>query len=66
MRASRYFLKKAKIKLFLTIIPVYIDMGTGASDTTQLKFDFTDSTALANARFFEIKVTQLPCSNEYK
>ena len=41
-------------------------MGTGASDTTQLKFDFTDSTALANARFFEIKVTQLPCSNEYK
>jgi len=44
---------------------VYIDMGTGASDTTQLKFDFTDSTALANARFFEIKVTQLPCSNEY-
>ena len=52
-------------KLFF-LIQVYVDLGTGASDTAELKFDFTDSTALANNRFFEIKVTQLPCSNEYK
>ena len=43
-------------------------MGTSASDTTTLTFDFTDSTlnSLANSRNYEIKVTQLPCSNEYK
>ena len=58
--------RKGKIKPFSILISVYVDMGTGTSDTTQLKFDFTDSTALANARFYEIKVTQLPCSSEYK
>ena len=43
-------------------------MGTTASDTTTLSFEFTDSTAnsLANSRNYEIKVTQLPCSSEYK
>ena len=44
---------------------VYVDMGTGASDTVNLNLDFTDATNLANQRFFEIKVTQLPCSSEY-
>ena len=43
-------------------------MGTAASDTTTLAFQFTDSTlnSLTNNRNYEIKVTQLPCSNEYK
>ena len=54
------------LKELFFLIQVYVDLGTGASDTAELKFDFTDSTALANNRFFEIKVTQLPCSNEYK
>ena len=45
---------------------VYVDIGTGASDTATLNFDFSDSTALQNSRFFEVKVTQLPCSSEYK
>jgi len=44
---------------------VYVDMGTGASDTVNLALDFSDATNLANQRFFEIKVTQLPCSSEY-
>jgi len=44
---------------------VYVDIGTGASDTATLNFDFSDSTALQNSRFFEVKVTQLPCSSEY-
>lgn len=37
-------------------------MGTGASDTTQLDFKFSGT----YSRFYEVKVTQLPCSNEYK
>ena len=49
-----------------SLISVYIDMGTGYSDTTTVNFDFTDSTGLQNSRFFEIKVTQLPCSSEYQ
>ena len=52
--------------LMFFCFPVYIDMGTGASDTATLNFDFTDSTSLQNSRFFEVKVTQLPCSSEYK
>ena len=49
----------------LIYVLVYVDMGTGASDTVNLNLDFTDATNLANQRFFEIKVTQLPCSSEY-
>jgi len=41
-------------------------MGTTSLDTTALKFDFSDNTNLQNSRFYEIKVTQLPCTNEYK
>ena len=41
-------------------------MGTGASDTVSLALDFSDATNLANQRFFEIKVTQLPCASEYQ
>ena len=41
-------------------------MGTGYSDTATVNFDFTDSTGLQNSRFFEIKVTQLPCASEYQ
>ena len=52
--------------IFDTTILVYIDMGTGASDTVNLALDFSDATNLANQRFFEIKVTQLPCSSEYQ
>ena len=37
-------------------------MGTGASDTTQLDFTFSGT----YSRFYEVKVTQLGCSNEYK
>ena len=37
-------------------------MGTGASDSTTLDFTFSGT----YDRKFEIKVTQLPCSNEYK
>lgn len=44
---------------------VYVDIGTGASDSATLNFDFTNADTLSNTRFFEIKVTQLPCSNEY-
>jgi len=44
---------------------VYVDIGTGASDTASLQFDFNDNTALTNSRFYEVKVTQLPCTNEY-
>ena len=47
------------------IFSVYIDMGTGASDTVNLNLDFQDAQTVNNARFFEIKVTQLPCSSEY-
>ena len=50
----------------LYYLSVYIDMGTGASDTVNLALDFSDATNLANQRFFEIKVTQLPCSSEYQ
>jgi len=44
---------------------VYVDVGTGASDTATLQFDFTDNAALTNSRYYEVKVTQLPCNNEY-
>ena len=37
-------------------------MGTGASDSTTLDFTFSGT----YDRKFEIKVTQLPCSNEYR
>ena len=40
-------------------------MGTTASDTATLSFKFADSTALTNSRFYEIKITQLPCTSEY-
>jgi len=40
---------------------VYIDMGAGASDTAQLAFTFSGT----YSRFYEIKVTQVECSNEY-
>ena len=41
---------------------VYVDMGTQASESVSLSFDFTGT----YSRFFEVKVTQLPCSSEYK
>ena len=46
----------------IIFVAVYIDMGTGASDSTKLDFTF-DGTY---SRKYELKVTQLPCSNEYK
>ena len=55
-----------QVLIFDIIFLVYIDMGTGASDTVNLALDFSDATNLANQRFFEIKVTQLPCSSEYQ
>jgi len=40
---------------------VYVDMGTQASESVALSFDFTGT----YSRFFEVKVTQLPCTSEY-
>ena len=41
-------------------------MGTAASDTATLAFKFSDNAALSNSRLYEIKVTQIPCSSEYR
>ena len=64
------FISQLNVNIYLSFlnISVYVDMGTTASDTTTLAFEFTDSTLnqLTNMRNYEIKVTQLPCSNEYK
>ena len=52
------------IYTFLKILlVVYIDMGQGATDTATLNFDIGSGTY---SRFYEIKVTQLPCSSEYQ
>ena len=39
---------------------VYVDMGNQATDTTTLTFAFTTTTTTRN---WEIKVTQIECSN---
>ena len=41
-------------------------MGTVSSDTATLAFKFADNSALTNSRFYEIKITQVKCSSEYK
>ena len=43
-------------------VTVYINMGTSASDTTTLDFSFAGT----YDRKYELKVTQVPCSHEYK
>ena len=43
-------------------ILVYVDLGTGASDTATLNFALSGS----YSRYYEIKITQLPCSSEYQ
>ena len=49
-----------------SLYSVYVDMGTTASDTVSLNLAFTDNTALTNQRFYEIKITQIECTSEYK
>lgn len=39
---------------------VYVDMGNVATDTTTLSFTFTQTTTTRN---WEIKVSQIECSN---
>ena len=39
---------------------VYINMGSGSSDTATLDFSFT---GVNSARAWEVKVTQLPCNH---
>ena len=47
---------------FIRFVAVYVDMGATATDSTTLGFTFSGD----YSRLYEIKVTQLPCSNEYK
>ena len=52
-----------EVILICTIyVTVYVNMGTGASDTTTLDFSFSGT----YDRKYEVKVTQLPCSHEYR
>ena len=46
--------------ILLLNILVYIDMGNQATDTTTLTFAFTTTTTTRN---WEIKITQVECSN---
>ena len=59
--------QKIMIRSFIffskNLLVVYIDMGQGATDTATLNFDIGSGTY---SRFYEIKVTQLPCSSEYQ
>jgi len=48
------------INLPLDDVPVYVDMGNVATDTTTLAFTFTGT---STTRLWEIKVSQLTCSN---
>ena len=49
---------------------MYLDAGTGSSDTATLAFAFTDQTGgnpnSLNTRFWDIKVTQIPCNAAYR
>ncbi len=49
-----------KLMNYLHFNLVYIDMGNVATDTTTLSFTFTGT---STARTWEIKVSQLTCSN---
>ena len=44
------------------IFPVYVDMGTLASDTATLSFAFQGESTL---RAWEVKVSQIPCAASY-
>jgi len=58
----REFNKKIKLKHIKTLqkSTVYVDMGNQGGDTTNLAFTFTTTTTTRN---WEIKVTQVECSN---
>ena len=43
-------------------ILVYVEMGSGATDNAQLQFTF-DATQTATSRNYEIKTSQIQCSN---
>ena len=49
---------------------MYLDAGTGSSDTATLAFAFTSQTGgnpnSLNTRFWDIKVTQIPCNAAYR
>ena len=46
----------------INIFPVYVDMGTLASDTATLSFAFKGESTL---RAWEVKVSQIPCAASY-
>ena len=54
------FNKMWLITILTGLLTVYIDMGNQATDSVNLAFTFTTTSATRN---WEIKVTQIECSN---
>ena len=52
-----------KLRLRIKIITVYIDIGTGSSDSATVAFDF--GTTSSTSRQWDIKVAQIPCGSSY-
>ena len=48
------------MKKNLPLVPVYVDIGTGPSDTATVKFEFAGTN---NERTWEIKVVQVACKD---
>ncbi len=60
MLNGSYVLLKVKVFIMSFFSLVYVDMGNVATDTTTLAFTFTGT---STTRIWEIKVSQLTCSN---
>ena len=59
-----YFLLFINIITFVFSILVYVDAGNLCSDTATLDFNLFTSTTFS--RFWDIKVTQIPCNVNYE
>lgn len=55
-------MKKETEKKIQKLFTVYVEMGTASTDNAQLSFTF-DSTVTTVARSYEVKVSQIECSN---
>ena len=47
--------------MYFVVFLVYLDIGRGSSDTANLAFTFSGTFS----RYFDIKVTQIPCDVNY-
>ena len=52
-----------RIFCFLSYFLVYVELGTGVSDSAELKFEFAD---VIGNRQFEMKVTQIICNSRMR